>query len=267
MTSITNFILTMAILSSIPGCLTESADPDGMPEEQQPVPNDEVLDTKSGTTNLSSPASCIGYTDGGGQRVIGNIAIDCDAVVDLYGNYGYPGQVVTQTSIKTSATNQAHGVLGWTNKRTGQLLIQGSITVVAPFGSGTYNVYTSSNGELVTYVDETIWQTNWYPQQCGTVPVSFNGTLDFYGRHGSHCNVSDAMPMPVPTTCSMTGYTVPTSSSCTPLANGSTVQAVKKNGAWLCDSSGHYANLTCNDGVMTTSCTTSYGTWWTTVCP
>jgi hypothetical protein len=143
----------------------------------------------NGKTDFSGNANCTDYTSGGGQRVKGKIYEGCTAFVDYKGDYGYPGEVVTQTTITTSATNEIKGVFGWSGKRTTQLRIEGTVEIVAPYGSGTYSVYKDTGGELTNYIQEVIWTSSWYPQQCGTIGISFYGTLDFYGRDGTNCQI------------------------------------------------------------------------------
>lgn len=149
----------------------------------------EFEDSSMGRTEFSGNANCTGYTSGGGQRVIGKVYEACTAVVDVYGNYGYPGSIVSQTKVIASAENQIKNIFGWSKKSTNFLVIQGTVNITALGGSGPVNVYTTTSGNSASSISVWIWVSAWYPQQCFTMPLLFSGNLEFHGRDGSYCSI------------------------------------------------------------------------------
>lgn len=134
---------------------------------------------------FSGNSSCTGFTSGGGQRVIGNIAIYDYTMVDVWGQTPYPGQVVYKTEVQTQATNQIKGTFGWRNKDTGQLQIIGTVNV-SPYGS--VSVSHNSGGALVSSISKTIYSSGWVNTQWNPV-ISISGALTFHGRDNSQCTI------------------------------------------------------------------------------
>lgn len=136
---------------------------------------------------FSGDEDCSGYTGGGGQRVDGRAWSGVSVVVDVFGNYGYPGQTVYQARVGTTATNYKKN-FGWNKKRTGQLRIDGVINYSTNITSiETANLSIDTGGDLEKSIGRTIYVHPWINS-----PVyiySFYGSLTFQGRHGSTCSI------------------------------------------------------------------------------
>lgn len=148
----------------------------------------EYQSSKSGKSKkiaFSGNSSCTGYTQGGGQRVQGNIAIYNYTMVDIWGNTPYPGQVVYKTEVQTSATNQFKKLFGWGNKNTAMLQIIGNVTL-SPYGTVAVNL--NSGGAQTSNIFITLYSSGWV--NTGYNPVlSIYGNLSFYGRDYSECSI------------------------------------------------------------------------------
>jgi len=135
---------------------------------------------------------CVGYTGGGGQRVIGNAQVSLYITTDIYGYLGYPGEVVCDTSVDLFSTNQNHTIFGWFDKPTAQLVISGVVYMYSPVvPDGPTPVYVS-DGNTVTFISTTLFDSGWIP--CDWLPstgypMDISGHLDYYGRDGSYCGM------------------------------------------------------------------------------
>lgn len=144
-----------------------------------------------GRTEFVGDAGCTGYSQGGtgNQRVIGNVSLACTAVVDLYGNYGYPGQIVTQTKCIVNAVNEIKNVFGWNRKTTNELYFDGTVNINSPYNGGPRYIEFSTSGNSASSLSAQPWVSPWYPQTCGSVGVYITGSLYFEGRGASVCTI------------------------------------------------------------------------------
>lgn len=138
--------------------------------------------------NFAADQTCIGYTGGGGQRVIGRAILGERIYNDIRCEYGCG--VVYQPYAYLRAENQYKGLFGWETKRTSGLRIVGwNIGYnIRNWSKSNISVDKGTNGNLETAIEAGIFGTT---QWLHNLPYAFEfyGNATFYGRDGSQCSM------------------------------------------------------------------------------
>ncbi len=136
---------------------------------------------KNGRLDWNLTCGCEGYTSGGGQRVQGFVWES-----KHYGSGAYANGKIVDLYIE--AINQKKN-FWWHKKRTSQLRVEGFISyAITGFYSSTIPINWTTGGQLKTSIKS--FYTIWTQGGLNTLPtITYDGSVNFYGRHGTHCNL------------------------------------------------------------------------------
>ncbi len=133
---------------------------------------------------------CIGYTGGGGQRVIGQSIVGFQYTIDIYkGTY-----IVSPYAILKATNQNKHWLTGWSKKRTTQLEIIGtnlSYSFPGIAQGSNLNVHKTTSS-LTQELTADVFRYGWIPATLSQIQnwvVNFSGNATFKGRDGSVCGL------------------------------------------------------------------------------
>ena len=131
------------------------------------------------------PCGCTGKTSGGGQKVEGDIWEFIEGGAHFLGSWINKGFYIQAVNKKKN--------FGWHKKRTRQLRISGFLDWdIQGSYSGSYPVSVNTGGKLKKSIYTSLTLYNEFSPVGVLSPVptiTYDGSVDFYGRHGTHCNL------------------------------------------------------------------------------